>query len=154
MLHSQILCFHIRLAFVYHMKIRGFKPILCKHVYTIISNPERPLLVQCLVWFWFNPLKCFFGSEGHVALDRNPGTGYDTLLLRMIPGDLLSAFPHRQFETLPGLLDSWAALSKSNPTDACLCREAVCIIFMMVFGMTRPRGKLTTYCARGGHATD
>ena len=27
-------------------------------------------------------------------LDRNPGTGYDTLLLRMIPGDLLSSFPH------------------------------------------------------------
>ena len=67
-------------------------------------------------WFnWFNPLKCFFGSEGHVALDRNPGSGYDTLLLRMIPGDLLSAFPHRQFHTLPGLLDSWAALPNSNP---------------------------------------
>ena len=27
----------------------------------------------------------------------------------MIPGDLLSAFPQRQFHTLPGLLDSWAA---------------------------------------------
>ena len=64
---------------------------------------------------WFNPLYCFFGSEGHVALDRNPGTGYDTLLLRMIPGDLLSAFPHRQFHTLPGLLDSWAALPNSYP---------------------------------------
>ena len=64
---------------------------------------------------WFNPLWCFFGSEGHVALERNPGPGYDTLLLRMIPGDLLSAFPHRQFHTLPGLLDSWAALPNSNP---------------------------------------
>ena len=39
-------------------------------------------------------------------------------------------------------------------THACLCREAVCTIFMMVFGMTRPRGELTTYRARGGHATD
>ena len=46
--------------------------------------------------------QCIFGSEGHVALDRNPGLGYNTLLLRMIPGDLLSAFPHRQFYTLPG----------------------------------------------------
>ena len=46
-----------------------------------------------------------FRSEGHVALDRNPGPGYDTLLLRMIPGDLISAFPHRQFHTLPGLLE-------------------------------------------------
>ena len=37
----------------------------------------------------------------------------------MIPGDLLSAFPHRQFPTLPGLLDSWAALPNSNP-NACI----------------------------------
>ena len=57
----------------------------------------------------------FFGSEGHVALDRNPGTGYDTLLLQMIPGDLLSACPHRQFHTLPGLLDSRTALPNSYP---------------------------------------
>ena len=64
---------------------------------------------------WFNPLWCFFGSVDHVALYRNPGTGYVTLLLRMIPGDLLSAFPYRQFHTLPGLLDSWAALPNSYP---------------------------------------
>ena len=62
-----------------------------------------------------NPLQCFFGSGGHVALDRNPGPGYDTLLLRIILGDLLSACPHRQFHTLPGLLDSWAAPSDSYP---------------------------------------
>ena len=37
----------------------------------------------------------------------------------MIPGDLLSAFPHRQFHTLPGLLQSWAALQNSNP-KACV----------------------------------
>ena len=37
----------------------------------------------------------------------------------MIPGDLLSAFPHRQFHTLPGLLDSWGALPNSNP-NACV----------------------------------
>ena len=37
----------------------------------------------------------------------------------MIPGDLLSAFPHRQFHTLLGLLDSWAALPNSNP-NACM----------------------------------
>ena len=33
----------------------------------------------------------------------------------MIPGDILSAFLHRQFHTLPGLLDSWAALPNSYP---------------------------------------
>ena len=37
----------------------------------------------------------------------------------MIPGDLLSAFPHRQFHTLPDLLDSWAALPNSYP-NACM----------------------------------
>ena len=37
----------------------------------------------------------------------------------MIPRDLLSAFPHRQFHTLPGLLYSWAALPNSNP-NACV----------------------------------
>ena len=37
----------------------------------------------------------------------------------MIPGDLLSAFPHRQFHTLPGLLDSRAALPNPNP-NACM----------------------------------
>ena len=26
-----------------------------------------------------NPLQCFFSIEGHIALDRNMGPGYDTL---------------------------------------------------------------------------
>ena len=62
-----------------------------------------------------NPLEFFLGIKGHVALVRNPGPGYNTLLLRLIPGDLLSASPHSQFHTLPGLLDSWDALSNSYP---------------------------------------
>ena len=38
------------------------------------------------VWFGLIHYNAaFFGSEGHVALDRNLGPGYDTLLLRMIP---------------------------------------------------------------------
>ena len=37
----------------------------------------------------------------------------------MIPGDFLSTFPHRQFHTLPGLLDSWDALPNSYP-NACM----------------------------------
>ena len=28
-----------------------------------------------------NPFQFFFGIKGHVALDRNLGPGYDTLLL-------------------------------------------------------------------------
>ena len=42
----------------------------------------------------------------------------------MIPGDLLSAFPHRQFHTIPGLLDSWDALPNSNP-NACVSMQFV-----------------------------
>ena len=71
-------------------------------------------LSLCLIHY-----SAFFGSEGHVALDRNPGPGYDTLLLRMIPGYILSAFPNRQFHTLPGLFDSRGALPNSNP-NACM----------------------------------
>ena len=70
---------------------------------------------------------------GHVALDRNSGPGYNTLLLRLIPGDLLSACPHRQFNTLPGLLDSQAALTDSYP-NACVPNSLY--HFKMVFGMT------------------
>ena len=68
-----------------------------------------------LVWFGLIHYSAFYSSEGHAALDRNPGPGYNTLLLRFIPEDLLSACPHRQFHTLPGLLDSQAALSNSYP---------------------------------------
>ena len=95
---------------------------------------------------------CFFGSEGHVELDRNPGPGYDTLLLRLIPGDLLSAFPHRQFHTLPGLSDSRAALSNSYPNQLCAVQGGSLYHFMIVFGMTRPGREPTTYRARGRHA--
>ena len=36
---------------------------------------------------------------------------------------------HRQFHTLPGLLDNQAALSNSYPNAYVQCREAVCTIF-------------------------
>ena len=95
-----------------------------------------------------NYFKCFF----HEALDRNPGPGYNNLLLRLIPEDLSSPCVHRQFHTLPGLLDSRPALSNSYPNACVPCREAGCTIFMMVFGMTRLGHKPPTYRMRGGHA--
>ena len=60
-----------------------------------------------------NTLECgfFFSIEGHVALDRNPGSGFNALLLQFNPRGLYSACPHR----LPGLLGSLAALSNSYP---------------------------------------
>ena len=45
-----------------------------------------------------------------------------------------------------GLLTSRAALPNSYPDARVPSREAVCTIFMMVFGMTRPRREPTTYC--------
>ena len=95
-------------------------------------------------------LMCLFGIEGHVALDRNPGPGYNTLLLWLIPGDLLSACPHRHFTHYPDL-NNWVALSNSYSKALVPNREAIYTIFMMVFGMTRPRRKPATYCMRGRH---
>ena len=65
-----------------------------------------------------------------------------------------SAFPYRQFHTLPGLLDSWAALPNSYPYALRAMQGGSLYHFIMVFGVTGPRGELTTYRARGGHATD
>ena len=87
----------------------------------------------------------------HVALDRNPGPGYNTLLLRMI-SDLLSTCPHRQFHTLTGLLDSRAALSNSFP-NACVPMQGGSLYhFYDGLGMTRPEREPATYRVRGGHA--
>ena len=74
--------------------------------------------------------------EGYVALDRNMGPGYNTLLLRLIPRDLISAFAHRHFHTLPSLF-SRPALSNYYPNACMPSRKAVCSNFMMVFGMTQ-----------------
>ena len=81
-----------------------------------------------------------------VALDRNFGPECNTLLLGLIP-----ACPHRQFHTLPGLLDIWAAQSNSYPNTCMPSREAVCTIFMKVLGMTQTGCEPATYGKRGGH---
>ena len=94
---------------------------------------------------WIIHYSAFFDIKGHVALDRNPGPGYDTLLWGLIQGHLLSACPHRQSHTLLGLLDSQAVLPNSYPFTCMPSREAVCIIFMMVFGMIRPVCEAMTY---------
>ena len=59
---------------------------------------------------------------------------------------------HRQFQTLPGLLDSRAELSNSYPDIRVTSREAICTIYIMVFGMTQPGHEPMTYHMRGGHA--
>ena len=100
-----------------------------------------------------NLLYCSFGSEGHVTLDINPGQGYNTILLRLIPWYLLSACPHRQFHILPSLSDSRAALSNSYPNACVQCREAAYTVFIMIFGMTRQGREPTNFRVRGEQAT-
>ena len=84
------------------------------------NNPSSPELLKD------KSIRLFFSIKGHEALDRNPG--YNTLLLWLIPGDLFSACPHRQFNTLLGLLDSQVALPNSYPNACVPSREAVCTI--------------------------
>ena len=48
-----------------------------------------------------NPLEVFFSIEDHAALDRYPGSGYNTLHLRLmfivyVPSDSSSHFPAYQ----------------------------------------------------------
>ena len=79
-------------------------------------------------------------------------TGHDTLLLRLIPGDLYSTWPNKQFHTLAGLLDSRVAQPNSYPNNCVPSKEEVCTIFIMVFVMTWPGREPTTCRMRGGHA--
>ena len=72
-------------------------------------------------------------------------------LLRLIPGDLYSACPHRQFHTLPGLLHSRAAPTLTHCMPSSSGRQ-IFTISMMVFGMTQPGREHTAYCIRGRHA--
>ena len=48
------------------------------------------------------------------VMDRIPGPGYNTLLLRLILGYPYSTCPHRQFHTLPGPLHIRVTLPNSN----------------------------------------
>ena len=89
----------------------------------LTAGDKKNSCVKVCIWCWLidfrkkliKQLEYFFGFRGHVALDRNPGFGYNTLLLRLIPGYLSSACPHRQFYTQPGLLHSLAALLNFYP---------------------------------------
>ena len=50
-------------------------------------------IITCLGFLvLINSLEYFFNIKGHVALDL--GLGYDTLLLRLIPGDFLTVYIH------------------------------------------------------------
>ena len=80
------------------------------HSYCIMQHEFYFSMIDLLIHF-----SAFFGSEGHVALDRNTGPGYDSLFLRLVPGFLLSACPIRHFHALPGLKDSRVALPTSYP---------------------------------------
>ena len=52
-----------------------------KNVYILHRTQIIPEFNNEMIMILINPLKCFFGIEGHVTLDRNLGPGYNTLLL-------------------------------------------------------------------------
>ena len=58
-------------------------------------------------------------------------------------GDLYSECPRRHFQTSPSLLHSWTG---SYPNACMPSREAVCTIFMMVFGMTTEKSIAKHIC--------
>ena len=66
-----------------------------KSILTQNESDVKPQLIDWLIHY-----SASSAAKSIVALDRNPGPGYYTLLLRLIPGDLLHACPHRQFHTL------------------------------------------------------
>ena len=80
-----------------------------------------------------DPLAYFFGIEGRVALDRNPGLECNTLLLRLVPWYLYNACPHIQFHTLHGLLCNRSALQISYPYTCVPIREAAFTILLWSF---------------------
>ena len=64
----------------------------------------------------------------------------------------LSTCPHRQFHTLPGILDSRAALSNSYPSALRSTQGGSLYHFYDGPWYDRLEGELMTYRARGGHA--
>ena len=70
----------------------------------------------------------------------------------MITGDILSTCPHRQFHTLPGLLDNRAALSNIYPNALRAMQGGSLYHFYDGLWYDRPGRKPTTYHVRGGHA--
>ena len=121
--------------------------LVCDALYsTVITacyvNEPDYMVTTHLEIDWLIHYSAFLGSESHVAL----------LLLGLIPGDLLSACPHRQFHTLPGLLDSWAALPNSNP-NACVPMQGGSSYHFYDGLWYDPAGaEPMPYCVRGGHA--
>ena len=67
------------------------------------SEGKGSCATLCFTPSLINASEWFFDIEGRVALDRNLGPGNNTILLRLIPGDIYSSCHHRQFHTLTGL---------------------------------------------------
>ena len=57
------------------------------HEFSEVTEIQSSSHAADKVWFSLIHYSAFLAAN-HVALDRNPGTGYDTLLLLMIPGNL------------------------------------------------------------------
>ena len=91
-------------------------------------------------------LMVFFGIEGHVAIDRNPGPRNNILLLRLFQGiskELVTIYSSIHYPACYTF-----GLQCQTPIQTPACQGgggAVCAIFIMVFGITRLEREPTTY---------
>ena len=99
-----------------------------------------------------NQLDCILDIEGHATLDRNPEPGYNTLFYDSSKDNFIVHFTKLELHTLSGLFLSQARLPDNHSITCIQSREAVCTIFMVIFGMFRPEHEPTIYQMRGGHA--
>ena len=69
-------------------------------------------------------IRMLFWHKRPCSTNRNLGSGYNTLLLRLILRDLYSAFPNKQFHTVTSLIYT---VRFHYQTHACMpSRKAVC----------------------------
>ena len=100
---------------------------VCNHRLDVTVKPARK--ENCFISGFVRivyPLECFLVIKGHASLDRNPGSGYTTLILCMI------------------LQDFTLHVNIESSTH----------IFMMVFGMTKLGREPTIYHTRDRQANN
>ena len=100
---------------------------VCNHRLDVTAKPARK--EYCFISGFVRidyPLECFLVIKGHATLDRNPGPGYNTLILCII------------------LQDFTLHVNIESSTHIC----------MMVFGMTLLGREPTIYCTREGQANN
>ena len=80
-----------------------------------------------------------FGIEDHLTIDRNLALGFNTLLLRLIPGDLYSSCPNKQFLSVNSTFYIVRFYYQTHTLKpACQAGRQFVPLSLMVFGMIHP----------------